>query len=116
MINHDPHKNKMEITHFFNKTKKIQISIKPKINLIIMHKFILHQIMKNIITKIINNYTPTKDLVLTVLSFEQPDVFEPYTRNEQIRKPRNHPTSHNIIFQQQNPVNTQSYQPTQMRN
>ena len=44
-------------------------------------------------------------------SFDQPDIFEPYTRDEQIRQPRNSPTSYNKIFQPQNPVNTQSYQP-----
>ena len=47
---------------------------------------------------------------------EQPDIFEPYTRNEQKRQPRNNPTSHNNNFQQQNPVNTQSHQRTQMQN
>ena len=30
MINHDPHKNKMEITHFFNKTKKNTNKYKTK--------------------------------------------------------------------------------------
>ena len=39
----------------------------PKINLIIMHKIIFHQMMKNTITKIINDFTPTKDLVLAAL-------------------------------------------------
>ena len=68
MINNNTHKNKTEITHFFNKIKLIQINIIPKINLIIMHKIIFHQMMKNTITKIINNFTPTKDLVLAVLS------------------------------------------------
>ena len=49
-------------------------------------------------------------------SFDQPDIFEPYTRDEQIRQPRKNPTSYKHIFQPQNPVNTQSYQPTQMHN
>ena len=39
-------------------------------------------------------------------NLEQPNFFEPYTRNEQIRQPRNNPTFHNNNFQQQNPVNT----------
>ena len=47
-------------------------------------------------------------------SIDQPNFFPPYTRNEQIRQSRNNPTSYNNIFQQQNPVITQSYQPTQM--
>ena len=68
MINHDSHKNKVEITHFYNKINILQINIIPKINLIIMHKIIFHQMMKNIITKIMNDFTPTKHLVLTVLS------------------------------------------------
>ena len=68
MINQDPQKNKVEITHFFNKIKIIQINIIPKINLIFMHKIIFHQMVKNIITKIINGFTQVKDLVLTVLT------------------------------------------------
>ena len=67
MINHDPHKNKVEIIHFLNKLKIIEINTIPKLNLIIMLKSCLHQMMKNIITKIINDTTQTKDLVLTVL-------------------------------------------------
>ena len=47
-------------------------------------------------------------------SIDQPDIFEPYTQNEQIRQPRNNPTSYNNNFQQQNPINTKLYQPTQM--
>ena len=46
----------------------------------------------------------------------QPDLFEPYTRNEQTRQTRRNPTSNNNNFQSQNPVNKQSYQPTQMQN
>ena len=41
-------------------------------------------------------------------SIDQPDIFEPYTRNEQTQQPKNNPISHNNNFQQQNPVNTQS--------
>ena len=77
MINHSPHRNKTEITQFFNKIKIIQRNIIPKINLIIMHKIIFHQMMKNTITKIINDFTPTKDFVLTVLSNQ---IFLNHTR------------------------------------
>ena len=68
MINNDPHKNKMEITHFFNKIKIIQINTMPEINLIIMHKIIFYQMMKSTITEIISGFTKAKDLVLTVLT------------------------------------------------
>ena len=68
MINHDPRKNKVEGTNFFNKIKIIHINTIPKINLIIMHKIIFHQMMENTINKIINDFTETKDLVLTVLT------------------------------------------------
>ena len=68
MINHDPHKNKVKITHFFNKIKILQKNVIPKINLIIMHKIIFDQMMKKTITKIINGFTQAKDLVLTVLT------------------------------------------------
>ena len=37
-------------------------------NLIIMQKIFFHQMMKNTNNKIINDFTPTKDLVLAVLS------------------------------------------------
>ena len=68
MINHDPHKNKVEIIHFFTKINIIEINTIPKINLTIMLKSFLHQMMKKIITKIINDFTQTKDLVLIVLT------------------------------------------------
>ena len=41
---------------------------------------------------------------------------EPYTPEERIRQPRTNPTSQNNNFQPQNPVNTQSYQPTRKHN
>ena len=46
----------------------------------------------------------------------QPDLFEPNTRNEQTRQRRQNPTSYNKNVQSQNPVHTQNYQPTKMRN
>ena len=49
-------------------------------------------------------------------SIDQPHIFKSYTRNEQVRQSRNKPTSYNNKFQHQNPINTQSYQPTQMHN
>ena len=49
-------------------------------------------------------------------SIDQPDIFEPYARNEQIAQPRTNPRPYNYNFQQQNPVNTHSNQPTQMHN
>ena len=49
-------------------------------------------------------------------SIDQPDIFEPYTRDEQARQPRNNPKSYNNNFQPQNPVKTQSYQPNQLHN
>ena len=70
MINHDPHKKKVEIIHLFLKKnlKKIQIITIPEINLIIKRKFISHQMMKNTIIKIISDFIQAKDLVLTVLT------------------------------------------------
>ena len=49
-------------------------------------------------------------------SIDQPDIFETYTRNEQIGQTRTNPTPYNHVFQQQNPANTNSYRPTQMKN
>ena len=67
MINHDPHKNKMETIHFFNNVKIIQINTILKINIIITHKLIFHQIMMNTIIKITIDFPQDKDLVPTVL-------------------------------------------------
>ena len=53
---------------FFNKVKIKQINTISKINFIIMHEIIFHQMMKNTITKIIEEFTQAKDLVLTVLT------------------------------------------------
>ena len=68
MINHDPHKNKVEITYFFNKIKIKQINTIPEINLIIIRLITLHQMTKKIIIKIISDFIQAKDLVLTVLT------------------------------------------------
>ena len=68
MINHDPHKNKVKITHSFNEIKIIQIDTILKINLHIIQLIIFHQMMKIIIMKIINNFIQTKDLDLTLLT------------------------------------------------
>ena len=70
MCNHDPHKNKVKkkITHFFNKIKIIQIDTIPEINLLIIQLIIFHQIMKNALIEIINNFIQAKDLVLIILT------------------------------------------------
>ena len=67
MINHDPHKKKMETNQFFNNIKIIELNNIPKINLIITHKVIFHQMKKNTKTKIINSFPQTTDLVFTGL-------------------------------------------------
>ena len=67
MINHDPQEQSGNYP-FFQKIKKIQKNIIPKINFKFMHKIIFHQMMKNTITKIINDFTQAKDFVLTVLN------------------------------------------------
>ena len=74
----------------FQHVKTMQKNTIPKINLINTHKINFHQTMMNTIIRIINNFPQIQDLVLTVL------------------------INHN--FQEQNPVNTNSYQPTQMQN
>ena len=68
MINHNPHKNKVKITHFFNNEKIIQIDTIPGINLIIIQQIIFRQKMTNTIIKIIKKLFQAKDLVLTVLT------------------------------------------------
>ena len=68
MINPNPHQNKVKVNHFFNKIKIIQMNTIPEINLIIIQHIIFHQMMKNTIIKIINDFIQAKDLVLTVLT------------------------------------------------
>ena len=46
----------------------------------------------------------------------QPDIFDPYTREQHMRQPRPNHASQNNKFYSQNPVNTDYYQPTQMQN
>ena len=113
MINHDLHKIIVKITQFFNKknnTNRYHTRNQPP-----------HYTA---------NYFPSEDKEYynqnhqrfylsqrpRSYSIDQPDIFEPYTRDEQIRQRRNNPISYNNIFQPQNPVNTQSSQPTQMLN
>ena len=67
MINHNPRKNKMETTHFFNNGETMQINTILKINLIITHIIIFHQMMMNTIIRIINDFPQIQDLDLTVL-------------------------------------------------
>ena len=52
----------------FSKKIIIQINTIPEINLIIMHKIISHQMMKNTLIKIISDFIQAKDLALTVLT------------------------------------------------
>ena len=49
-------------------------------------------------------------------NIDQPDIFEPYKREEQIGQPRPIQTSQNNNFKSQNPSSTQSDQPTQTHN
>ena len=114
MINQDLHEITVKNTHFFNKIK-----IKPNINY-----------TKKQTPCYTTHYSPSEDEEsykqnhqgfytnqrLHSCNIDQPDIFEPYTHDERVRQPRNNPTSYNKIFQPQNPVNTQSYQLTQMHN
>ena len=54
--------------NFLSNIKIIKIDTILKINLHIIQLIIFHQMMKNIIMKIINNFIQTKDLVLTLLT------------------------------------------------
>ena len=46
----------------------------------------------------------------------QPDIFEPYTREQHMRQPRSNYEPQNNNFYSQNPANTDYYQPTQRQN
>ena len=101
----------MKTTHFFNKLKITDLVTIPKINLIITHNFFQSDDEENYNQ---NHQHFSTNQGPRSFSIDQPDIFEAYTRNEQIRQPRNNPTSYNNNFQRKNPDNTQSYQPTQM--
>ena len=79
-----------------------------------MHKIFSHQMMKNTIIKIISDFIQAKDLILTVLTNQ---IFWNHT-HETNKYDNLEITQHltTVFFKQQNPVNTQSYQPTQMHN
>ena len=66
MINHDLYTIKVKITHFFIKTKNTKNTI-LQINPLIIQLIILHQKMRNIIMRIINDSIQTKELTLTTL-------------------------------------------------
>ena len=99
---------------FFKQNKSNLNKNHPEINLIIMHKIIFHQMMKNTIIKIINHFIQAKDFVLTVLTNQ---IFLNHThetnKHDNLEIIQNLTT---IIFNKKKPVNTQSYQPTQMHN
>ena len=99
---------------FFQKRKTIHLNTIPENNLIIMHKIFSHQMMKNTIIKIISDFIQAKDLILTVLTNQ---IFWNHT-HETNKYDNLEITQHltTVFFKQQNPVNTQSYQPTQMHN
>ena len=70
--------------------------------------------MKIFMTKTINKFFQNQRLHF--YHVEQPDVFEPYTREQRMRQPRPNHESQNNNFSSQNQVNSDYYQPTQMQN
>ena len=112
MINRDSHKNKVESTHFFNKIKKNKYHTRNKPHYYAQNHFPTddEEYYNQNHQRFNSSQRPRS------YSIDQPDIFEPYARYQQIRQPRNNPTPYNNIFQQQNPVNTQSYQSTQIHN
>ena len=93
MTNHDLYKIEVKLTHFFNKTKKIHIDTILELNLLILQLIFFHQIMKNIIIKIIINFIQAKDLVLTVLINQ---IFSNHTHEmNKYDNLKNNPSSYN---------------------
>ena len=62
-------------------------------------------------TKTINKILKTKDLSRKFQSYHvnQPDIFEPYTQEQQTRQPIPHHATQNNNFYSQNPANTDYY-------
>ena len=65
MITHEFYKSEVKIIHFFSKIKIIDSKTELDIKYLITHLIIFHQMMKIIITKIINNFIKIKDSTLT---------------------------------------------------
>ena len=59
------HKTKVKTIHFLNKTKTIYNKTEKDIKQLNIHLISFHQMMKIIITKIIDNFIKTKDYTLT---------------------------------------------------
>ena len=99
---------------FRNNVETTQINTILKINLTITHKFFFPSDDDEYYNQ--NHQRFSSNQGPRSYSFNQPDIFEPHKRNEQIGQPRTNPTPYNHNFQQQHPVNSHSYQPTQMHN
>ena len=66
-INHDLHKIKLNITHFFNKIKITETNTIIQINPLIIQLIIPHQKTRNLIIKIINDSLQINYFTLTTL-------------------------------------------------
>ena len=108
MTNHDLHKIKVKSTHSFNKknnTNRYYTRNQPPYYTANYFPSDDEEYYNEINQQFYSSQRPRS------FSNDQPDIFKPYTRDEQIRQPRNIPTSYKNIVQPQNPVNRQSYQP-----
>ena len=107
MINHDPRKNKVKITHLkkkYNNTNKYHTRSQPHYYKTNYFSSAEEEYYNQNHQRFYSSQRPPS------YSIDQPDTFKPYTRNEETRQLKNNPTSYKNNFQQQNPVNTQSYQ------
>ena len=106
MITHEIQQTQVKTIHFFNRIKIVNSHTKSNKKHFTIHLIIFHQMMTIFMTK----------TILHSYHVNQPDIFEPYTREQNMRQPRPNHASQNNNFYSQNPANTDYYQPTQMQN
>ena len=114
MITHEIQQTQVKTIHFFNRKKnsKQPYQNKPKTPYYTPNYHSSHDDDVNDQ----NHQQIFQNQRLHSYHVNQPDIFEPYTREQHMRQPRSNHEPQNNNFYSQNPANTDYYQPTQMQN
>ena len=113
MINHDPHKKKMETTRFFNNVKTMQKKNNSKNH---SHHYAQNYFLSDDDEYYIQNHKRfSTNQRARSYSIDQPDFFEACRQNEHIGHPRTNPTPYNRNYNRRL-INTHLYQPNHMHN
>ena len=104
----------MKITHFVKRIKTINSQTKKKHKTPYYTPNYLSSDDEDFYDQ--NHQQVSQNQRLHSYHVNQPDIFEPYKREQHMRKSRPNHASQNNNFHSQNPVNTDYYQATQMQN